>query len=254
MGKVITVDADGHLVYSGLLSSQEIAEVDEILNALKEEIPQIEEDLEKEYGKSVLYRYYLGKFLGDLLVKYGITAAERRKFWDEIKLFATKEERKRNEGANSETRSFYGQCYRLSQLDLATVQKLSVKQWQDLLDRVGNREDERIFDWIRNKSEKIREDDWREFEKGLHLYLKSKDTSVFTNEELFAIYDSIFEMSKYWRIAFKQFSKDFPNSAKIKTKARRSKKYQAECFRLKKERRKPLDEDIFSDAFFLAMK
>ena len=61
-------------------------------------------------------------------------------------------------------------------------------------------------------------------------------------------------MAKYWRISFSQFSKDFPNSAKIKSKARRSKKYQAECFRIKKELRRDLDEEIFSQAFENAMK
>ena len=173
---------------------------------------------------------------------------------DTILVHSTTDERKRDEGANSKTRSFFEQCYVLSKLDIESVKKLSTRQWQDLLDRVGNREDERIFEWIKRKREKIREDDWREFEKGLHLYLKSKDTSVFTDEELFEIYDSIFAMSVYWRITLKQFSKDFPNSAKIKSKVRRSKKYQSECFRLKRERRIPLDNDIFSEAFETAMK
>ncbi len=253
MGHIVSLDAAGHLKYDGLLSSKEIATIDEILNALKEEIPQIESDLEDTYGKSVLYKYYLGKFLGELLDKYNISISERRKFWDEIKTFATKENRIRNEGTNAETRSFYGQCYRLSQFDQEIVEKLSWRQWQDILDRVGNREDERIFEWIRNRKEKIREDDWREFEKGLHLLLKNKDTSVFTDEELFEIYESILKMSKYWRMAFLQFSKDFPNSAKIKSKGRRSKKYQAACFRLKRELHKPLDDDIFEKAFEEAM-
>ena len=60
-------------------------------------------------------------------------------------------------------------------------------------------------------------------------------------------------MSKYWRIAFAQFSKDHTNSAKIKSKGRRSKKYQATCFQLKGELRRPLDDDIFEKAFELAM-
>ena len=254
MGHIVALDSEGRLVYEGLLSSKEIATIDEILNAIKEEIPQIEADLEEAYGKSVLYKYNLGKFLGALLTKYDISASERRKFWDEIKTFATKENRIRNEGTNAETRSFYGQCYRLSQFDQEVVEKLSWRQWQDILDRVGNREDERIFEWIRNRKQKIREDDWREFEKGLHLYLKNKDTSVFTDDELFDIYESILQMSQYWRIAFAQFSKDFPGSAKIKSKARRSKKYQVECFQLKREHHKPLDDDIFSQAFESAMK
>lgn len=249
MGHIVALDAEGHLIYDGLLSSQEKATIDEILNALKQEIPQIEEDLENEYGKSVWYKYNLGFFLSELLEKYDISIAERRRFWDEIKTFATKEERKRDEGANSVHRSFYQQCFILSQQDKDVVEKLTWRQWQDLLDRVSNREDERIFEWIRNQKEKIREDDWREFEKGLHLYLKSKDTSVFSDKELFDIYDSIYAMGIYWRISFSNFSKEHPKSAKIKTKCRRSKKYQEVCFKLKKELRKPLDEEIFEKGF-----
>lgn len=254
MKHVVSLDKDGHIVYKGLLTAKEIATIDEIINALKQEIPQIEADLEEAYGKSVLYKYNLGKFLGELLTKYNITASERKQFWDEIKTFATKENRRRDEGKDTETRSFYGQCYRLSQFDQEVVEKLSWRQWQDILDRVSNREDERIFEWIRNKKEKIREDDWREFEKGLHLYLKRKDTSVFTDDELFEIYDSLLSMSRYWRIAFDKFKKDFPKSAKIKSKGRRSKKYQSTCFQLKRELHKPLDDSIFEKAFELAMR
>ncbi|MDD3243989.1 MAG: hypothetical protein PHD32_09735 [Eubacteriales bacterium] len=97
---------DGHLVYDGLLSSKEKATIDDILNALQEEIPAIEADLEGEYGQGVWYKYNLGLFLGELLEKYEISISERRRFWDEIKNLATKEERKRDEGANSVTRSF----------------------------------------------------------------------------------------------------------------------------------------------------
>lgn len=253
MKHVVTLDKDGHVVYKGLLTSKEIASIDEILNTLKEEIPQIESELESAYGKGVEYRYNLGKVLGELLVKYEITHAERRRFWDEIKTFATHENRIRNEGTNAVTRSYYEQCYVLSQLDIETVRKLSGRQWQDLLDRVVNREDERIFVWIKKLDGKIREDDWREFEKGLNLYLKSKDTSVFTDEELFEIYDSILAMSKYWRVAFKEFLEKFPKSKKIKSKSRRSKRYQELCLHLKRERRSPLNEAIFSEAFSVAM-
>ncbi len=254
MGHVVTLDKDGHLIYDGMLSSREKASIDEILNALKVEIPQIESDLNESYGKSVLYKYNLGLFLGELLEKYSISISERRRFWDEIKTFATKETRTRDEGANSKTRSFFEQCYVLSQFEIDVVTKLSWRQWQDILDRVNNREDERIFVWIKNRKDKIREDDWREFEKGLNMYLKNKDTSVFSDDELFNIYEDIMEMSKYWRLSFNQFSKDFPQSAKIKSKSRRSKKYQEICFRVRKEKRTRLNEEIFEYAFDNAMK
>ena len=53
MGHIVRLDSEGHLLYEGLLSSQEIATIDEILNTLKEEIPQIEADFEETYGKRV---------------------------------------------------------------------------------------------------------------------------------------------------------------------------------------------------------
>ena len=73
MGKVVTLQ-NGRLVYDGLLSSKEKATIDEILAALKQEIPQVESDLLQLYGKGVLYKYHLGLFLGDLLKKYDIFA------------------------------------------------------------------------------------------------------------------------------------------------------------------------------------
>ena len=63
MKHVVSLDKDGNLVYKGLLTAKEIATIDEIKNALEQEIPQIEADLEEVYGKSVLYKYNLGKFL-----------------------------------------------------------------------------------------------------------------------------------------------------------------------------------------------
>lgn len=254
MSKVLTLDKNGNYVYDGFLTSKEKATVDDILNALKSEIPMIESELNERYGSSVSYKYYLGKTLSNILDKYNITYAERRKFWDEIKYLASNEKRKRNEGSNAVTRSFYEQCYVLSKIDEDTVNKLSWRQWQSLLDRIDTREDERIYTWIKNKEEKLREDDWREFQKGLHAYLKNKDTSVFNDEELFKIYNDILNMSKYWRIEFTKFEKENPKSAKIKTKSKRSKKYQTLCFELKKQKRCELNENIFKESFEEAMK
>ncbi len=255
MSYLIEKDVSGHIVYiyDGLLLSADKAAFDDLLQTLRQDIPSIEEGLSTEYGKSVLYKYYLGKCLSDYLDKFNVAPKERKKFWDEIKDFATQEERKREDGKNSKTRSFYEQCYVLSQIELDVVEKLSWRQWQDLLDRISNREDERIYNWIKNKKDKIREDDWREFEKALHLYLKDKDTSVFTDTELYDLYDSILNMCSFWRVNFLEFAKTNSKSAKIKSKARRSKKYHATCYDLKKQKRSTLNEDIYSEAFKIAM-
>jgi len=77
MGHVVRL-VDGHLVYDGMLSTKEIATIDEILKALQEEIPTIEADLAEEYGQSVWYKYNLGLVMGELLEKYDISFSERR--------------------------------------------------------------------------------------------------------------------------------------------------------------------------------
>ena len=115
---------------------------------------------------------------------------------------------------------------------------------------MGNREDSRIFEWIKSLDEKIREDDWREFEKALHLYLKDKDTSVFSQSELFEIYDSIMLMCKKWRQHFKVFEVSHPKSAKIKSKAMWAKKYYKLCFKKKKEERLRIITDEICDIAF----
>lgn len=255
MSKLISLDKDGKIVYEGMLSSQEKADIDEILYALKQEIPQIEKELAEKYGPSVWYKYYLGMFLSNLLERFEIPYNERRKFWDEIKNFATETQRKRDEGKAAVTRSFYEQCYALSRLEKNVVEKLTWRQWQDLLDRKGNREDPRIFSWIGQSTGKIGNEEWREFEKALNLYLKNKDTSVFSDEELYSIYDSLRKMVNVWQIRFKEFAQDHPQSAKIKNKAVWSKRYYQKCFKLKKEHRtRVVTPEICENAFNELMK
>ena len=70
MSNVVRVDENGNLFYLGLLSSQEIATAKEILEFLQREIPIVEKELTEKYEKSVLNKYYLGKFLSTLLDKY----------------------------------------------------------------------------------------------------------------------------------------------------------------------------------------
>ena len=52
MSNIVEVK-NGEIIYSGMLSSQEKAAVDEIITALKNEIPEIENELSKKYGNSV---------------------------------------------------------------------------------------------------------------------------------------------------------------------------------------------------------
>lgn len=247
MGKIVKKDESGYIVYKGLLSSEEISEADALLQQLIKEIPQIESELADKYNsKSILYKYNFGKRLGEYLEEHKIYDRERRYFWDEIKSFATKDETHKD---RSNARQFYEQWYLLSKLDIETVKKMSWRQWQDLLDRPKNRADARIFNWIGQKQGKIREDDWREFEKALHQYLGNKETAVFSDDELFNLYDSIMLMCEKWRKLFLGYAKEHPKSGKIKNKASWAKKYYTKCFETRRARKCSIDDALCEEVF-----
>lgn len=244
MANLVELDEQGRKIYRGFMSSKETEKADLLLGFLQDEIPALGKKLNEQYGDSVLYKYYLGKRLGELLEEYQIPERDRLYFWNEIKNFAADKERSRDEGGKSKTRKFYEQCYALAQIEISVVEKLSWRQWQDLLDRVANREDERIFSWIGIHEPKIKEAEWRSFEKALNLFLKGKDTSVFEDGELFQLYEMILLMAQEWLIGFGEFSKTHPKSAKLKTKAKWENKFYSTCFQYRKEKRTDLTQDI----------
>ena len=254
MAVLVELDEEGRKIYRGFLSSEETKKADLLLGYLKDEIPKIGKQLSEQYGDGVLYKYFMGKRLSLLLDEYEIEDRERVYFWNEIKNFAADKVRKRDDGENSKTRKFYEQCYQLSMLDQSIVEKLSWRQWQDLLDRKSNREDDRIFLWIGIHEPKIKEKEWRPFEKALHAFLKNKDTSVFEDEELFEIYEMILLMAQQWINEFEKFRKDFPHSAKIKTKAKWESKYYDTCLKCRKANRKNLTKEDCIIVFETLMK
>lgn len=240
MAILVELDENGRKIYRGFLSSAETKQADLLLGFLQDEIPTMAKKLNDLYGDSVLYKYFLGKRLAELLDEYEITDKERVYFWNEIKHFAADKERKRDDGGDAKTRKFHEQCYQLAQLEQSVVEKLSWRQWQDLLDRRANREDERIFTWIGIHEPKIKELEWRAFEKALNLFLKNKDTSVFEDQELFDIYEMLLTMGQVWLAKFTDFSKKYPKSAKIKTKAKWETKFYELCLKCRKANKQNL--------------
>lgn len=253
MSNIVSIDDKGNLIYEGFLSSKEVATINEIVETLKKELPEIQLQLEQKYGSSASYKYYLGEFLGKLLDKYDIQFNERRKFWDELKLIIDKNAPKRADGKNAR-RSYYEQCYTLSTYPKAAVDKLSWRHWQDWLDRTIAYGDKRFFEWLIQYPEKIKQIEWREFLKALNEFLKKKETSVFSDEELFKIYDSLMEMCQFWIVAFKQYRKEHPNTAKSNQSW--SKKFYKKCFEKRKEKKefvvtKDICNNVFNNIMFV---
>ncbi len=250
MAHIVEFDNTGNIIYRGILSSSEVLLYDKLIETLQQDIPQIEQDLKEQYGDSLQYKYNLGKILGDILAKNEVSIKERRRFWDEIKNLATTENRTRAEGTNSKRRSFFEQCYRLSQIEEKTVKKLSWRQWESLLDRSDkNTEDARLFSWIKRFPRKLKEDEWREFLKIMNLYLDEKDTSVFSEEELFEIYDSMIVMADTWLTNLKDFKKGHPSSRKLASLATWSKKYYRNCFSYARSNKEKISEALCQELF-----
>ena len=250
MAHIVEFDKSGNIIYKGMPSSSEILLYDQLIVTLKNDIPQIEQDLKDQYGDSIMYKYNLGKLLGEILEKNNVSIKERRRFWDEIKTLATTEKRTRNEGKNSKKRSFFEQCYRLSQIDKDTVKKLSWRQWVTLFDRSEkNTDDSRFFIWIRNCPRKIREDEWREFMKVMNLYLDKTDTSVFSDVELFEIYNSMIIMANTWLSEVKEFKKTHPTSRKLKALSSWSKKFYRNCFYYVRNNKAKISKELCQNQF-----
>ena len=81
------------------------------------------------------------------------------------------------------------------------------------------------------------------------MYLKNKDTSVFEDDELFAIYDSIMLMCQQWFSSLKEFEIKHPKSAKLKSQSSWSKKYKESCFLVERKEKRIIDEDLCKEVF-----
>lgn len=264
MSRIIDFDNQGHIVYNGLLSQEEVESYQEIIDALQKEFPEIEKELLKKYpskkanGTSIEYKYYLGKAISEYLNKYDVTEDERRRFFDEIKNLAsekTKELYTRDSGKKSKTRSIFEQFYLLSQLSFDTVLRLNWGEWQPLFDRVICREDPRIFAWIDKRVEKVSRSNWRSFMKVVNMYAGKFETALFSEDEFFDIFDSLLLTGSEWVSKYDSYKKDHPDSAKNHDELKWSKKFYQKCFEIKKQKRLDvITKEIIDRAFFEVME
>ena len=227
--KIIDFDKEGRYLYKGFLTSKELQEYEEVKDRLINEIPALEEEIKEKYWKEnrILYFYFLGKTLGAFLEEFNVSVKERRRFWDEIKTLATSQVHTRSDG-KVKKRSFFEQCYRLSCMDQKIVESKTWRQWQSLLDRDDkNIEDSRFINWVGKTV--ISEDEWRELLKIMNFYLDEIDTTVFEDNEIYALYDSMLSMSKVWLKSIKQFEKNHPKSLKLQKKSKWSIKFYKAC-------------------------
>lgn len=229
MAYFVKKDEEG-IKYRDFLTAAQIKQADELLHYLQENFPEYTKKLSEEYGVGTsVYFYHMGVWIKNVIEEHDIPVMARKYLFSEIASFAPDKERLRDVADN---RNPYYQAYLLAQLDEKTVEKMSFNKWQSLLERESEREDARIYEWINSiNNEKITGKEWRAFLKLLHAYLKNIDTSVFSNNELFSIYDSLIASVKSWDIGCKQFIKKHPNSQKLKDTKTKN-KWQSKYFQM----------------------
>ncbi len=82
--------------------------------------------------------------------------------------------------------------YKASSLPLQFIKSISWDGWERILDYPSIRQDERFENWLRKKAKRTTKTTRgfvRKLMKTLYASLDQKDTSVFSDKELFSIYD-----------------------------------------------------------------
>jgi len=93
--------------------------------------------------------------------------------------------------------SHFSYCYMLSRFPWGFVEMAGDwTSWSEFFDRKETKNDRRIIEWLGNKAKesnfKSRQNWLRPLTKAIHREFEKKDTTVFSNEELFEILDKVF--------------------------------------------------------------
>jgi hypothetical protein len=88
--------------------------------------------------------------------------------------------------------------YKVSKYPFQFIKSITWDGWRRFLDYPSIREDERFEKWLQEKAKKsgeVKKGFMRKFAKILYSLIKNKDTTVFSERELFEIYESAWNSS-----------------------------------------------------------
>lgn len=201
-------------IYRGLLSAEERREADRLLEIVTDKIPEFEKELTDKYKDKVQQRFRLGEKLSSFIDRENIPEREKMYFWEELEDFASREDTPLGRGKN---RNFYRYCYLLYSYgyDIATI--LNWREWSDILDRNKVREDERLFKWVIKKKQNGENLYWRDFLMCLNMYMKNKETFVFSDSEIKNVFEQILQIASSYNLYVKKHAGDLKQSSTQKT-------------------------------------
>lgn len=175
---------------------------------LKKRIPEIEKELINENllsneqskdlqpkGESNLW-FNLGLKLKTLLKDNKlINSNEYQWAIQAIEMYASKKILRKNRGSS---RNHFDYCIRISQFPWRYVKKLNWSDWSAFFDLKSLRHEKRLDKWLTKKIEKIcrlGRPTFRIFAKELNKEFNDVDTSIYSDNELFSIYNK--KLEKY---------------------------------------------------------
>lgn len=253
VAKLIRKVGDGQKAYIGLLTPEELAEANKLQEYLETFIPNLEKNLNEKYKTRVApYAHEFGTELRNLVEKFNIKGVQESIFWDQIKYFASRDENRPKD--RSKNRKIYEYYYKLALYELKDIENVKWGEWSQLFDTKEVIKEERIINWLvtKAKSTKISRDPFRIFLTGVRLYLKNKDTMVYSDDQLFIKYDMIFNMSTIYLQLYKKNFTDQnkqPTEARIKQKKKYQEKYFTDSFASRKKNKEAKLEDICEEVF-----
>lgn len=246
MAKLIK-NVDGKKAYMGLLSPKEIEEANKLQEYLENFIPALEEKLINKYKKrGVTYAYEFGSELQDIIKRFEITGVQETIFWDQIRDFASNEKEKPQDRGN---RKIYDYYYKLSFYDLKDIENVNWSEWSYLFDVKEVMKEERVINWLASKAKnkKITREPFRLLMTGIRIFIKNKDTKIYTEQELFEKYDMVYNITlSYIELYKEKFTSknQLPSEARLKKKKKYQEKYFEEVLIYKKKEKNVIIESI----------
>lgn len=200
---------NGTLMYSSTVippPQEDMDRAKQLGQHLSIRIPEIEKSLKSEFrrargrqhrpGDARMWRT-LGEELDTICKIYSVeNARERQWLWEAIQnLYASDFIKKKERGR---TRNHFEYCYQLAQFPAEFSDQINWSEWVYFFDSRAVREEQRTVAWLKRKVETNTTVDRREFRRfieKLNKRIQRLDTSVLTDDELFGIYDSVWNQA-----------------------------------------------------------
>ncbi len=201
---VIIKKVNGKPIFNALnISEEEKQRALQLDKVLAKRIPKIEKEwgrkrIEKKGGRKINIKeaYRIGKKLSKIVDDEDLVSPnERRWVWKTIRgMYLSTTSIK----TRSRTRDDLEYFYMASKFPFAFIKNFSWDSWRRFLDSPSLREDERFEKWLKEKvknSGEVTRSFIRKFTKNLFALIKKKDTTVLSDQELFDIYNTAWNLS-----------------------------------------------------------